>query len=896
MFNLRKDIEKYGNKPPYASEMYGIFQPLLGWESKLTKQWIQQGGSVFSQLNPQIMRILNANISPGPTAIGHDQLNDIVALPLVPGTERSPYKVSLTKDFNSELFKLLLDKVKFFVQNNNGRLPADDEWRSIIKELNLKNENEGALRQINQNLYAKLSRNQLLEVLKYESQLAKFLLIYMDSPDINDLSKLFAVQNVAPLSELFQPNDPLVHMNDPLATIDPKSKNASLAPVGYVDLFRQYFFDLGTFLGEPVEHIWLSPGTTIELYEISTRKSTIERSQETFSESYIQSESDTTNKDEISDAIKTENKNNTKFGMTASTSGTTIFSEASASISYGLETSQSIAKETMHKQSKEQTQKLSSEIKQSYKSVFKTVVETTDTKSRRHIMSNPGTDLINIELRRKMRRVGVQMQHIGKRLCWQMFIDDPGSALGLAELVHYSESAKASFIAGPSFIPDPVNIPMKLTVSFPYMPVLDYHDNSVLYVYQGPADGDVNKPILGIIGEIKFNGLTRDDDSQLIIEYRCRLDAAPKPDYKLEESSIQLVKVPPGQKAVIREIIVENGDTLRIILDQVHFNGQNAVNLDFALTYIPTDAAKQSVKAQNAAIQSKYDTDKAEYDEATRKSYVAAVRERIKVASKITQRPSWDLREEERTVVYRRLIKRLMMGSWGKNDAPVIDEANQKLAHVRSEIVKSLFDVDNMLYFVAPEWWMPRLHPSQLNAQPASGQPTPYTLTKNDILSFEGDGRRQDDYYITEESSPARMGSSLGWLLQLDGDNLRNAFLNAPWVKAMIPIRPGRETAALNWLKSIEGHENDGWENPYLGTEIEYAGKKVGEVLEAIADDLQKKNSDFEYVLASDEVYEHGFNLMEHSFEDAPFFSQTISILPTDQIVAVEYKPTDLEE
>ena len=42
-------------------------------------------------------------------------------------------------------------------------------------------------------------------------------------------------------------------------------------------------------------------------------------------------------------------------------------------------------------------------------------------------------------------------------------------------------------------------------------------------------------------------------------------------------------------------------------------------------------------------------------------------------------------------------------------------------------------------------------------------------------------------------------------MLQLDGDNLRNAFLNAPWVKAVIPIRPGKEEAAINWLQGVEG-------------------------------------------------------------------------------------------
>ena len=41
------------------------------------------------------------------------------------------------------------------------------------------------------------------------------------------------------------------------------------------------------------------------------------------------------------------------------------------------------------------------------------------------------------------------------------------------------------------------------------------------------------------------------------------------------------------------------------------------------------------------------------------------------------------------------------------------------------------------------------------------------------------DDAERDNYYITEDSEPAKLGSSLGWLLQLDGDNMRNAFLNA---------------------------------------------------------------------------------------------------------------------
>jgi hypothetical protein len=98
--------------------------------------------------------------------------------------------------------------------------------------------------------------------------------------------------------------------------------------------------------------------------------------------------------------------------------------------------------------------------------------------------------------------------------------------------------------------------------------------------------------------------------------------------------------------------------------------------------------------------------------------------------------------------------------------------------------------------------------------------------------------------------------------MQLDDDNLRNAFLNAPWVKAVIPIRPGRETAALNWLRAIEGHEDDGWDTPDLGAgpeDAEFAGKTIGEVLTIIAERMS--------ATADVSVFENGFDPLAGGFD-----------------------------
>jgi hypothetical protein len=175
---------------------------------------------------------------------------------------------------------------------------------------------------------------------------------------------------------------------------------------------------------------------------------------------------------------------------------------------------------------------------------------------------------------------------------------------------------------------------------------------------------------------------------------------------------------------------------------------------------------------------------------------------------------------------------------------------------------------------------------------------------------------RVDNYYITEESKPAKLGSSLGWLLQLDGDNLRNAFLNAPWVKAVIPIRPGKERAAMNWLQRLHVEGTDGLDDQYLApaaelAQIPHSGPVVtlrdainhlcAVVANKHADSLKVDRyptdeiNDDNRVSATpiDKVYEHGFYPLQGGFRATPgggfeVFDQWVEVLPTDQVVPVE--------
>jgi len=137
----------------------------------------------------------------------------------------------------------------------------------------------------------------------------------------------------------------------------------------------------------------------------------------------------------------------------------------------------------------------------------------------------------------------------------------------------------------------------------------------------------------------------------------------------------------------------------------------------------------------------------------------------IEARHRVRARPAADLRDEERYEMLRRMVAEGFGGSAA--DAP---------APVEIELFHRYFDLSAMFYYVHPAWWRPRVR---------------------------GAG---EDYEITDESLPVPYGSSLGWVIQLDGDRRRNEFLNSPWVRVGIPMRPGLERGAFGWLADhIEG-------------------------------------------------------------------------------------------
>lgn len=862
---MKLNLDEFQETLPYASELFGVYQPLLGWRSKMIQRRVDNGRlrGLIAVTGFGLSRFKAV-----PPAVGTNEPGALTVPLLI-----DPPVLPIAPVLDSCVARHVLQAVR------DAKKPID--WKSL---LNVRMLNEaltvsksdidfffvGNMPKVSPEVLPYLVREQMADrdaasLLQRESKVAGYL--------------FWLANNYTPALDLYfnVPKQGLwetLTWSDPSAIFGQAMLKAVLSPIGIIHLFRQYFFEFTSFLGNPVGHVWVSPGTTVELFEISTRKQVIERTMEVATESTQKSESATTSQDELSDAVRDENKSDSKFGFTAEARYSVPTFEASASSSLNLDSSRSTSRETTHKQMRNQSEKLSSEMKRSFKSTFRTSTEITDTNSKRYVIQNSTDQLVNYELRRKMRVIGVQAQDISTQLCWQVYVDDAGRDLGVAELVHIAQPPDLSSLQRPDA---PVGQESKTV------------DVSIQFAYENTPDSEGHEmDVIFYDGDDKEGGANNNDKIVWQRDYKAD---PPGPGYTMDA---HLDWVSNHTSVVGAEVTrIDQTGKFRITLHEVNFDDKPSLPFKVTTYWSAPPISADQQKAYDDALKA-YDVEKARL---IKEAYMNSIRDRIKQASQIRLRPSDDLREEERTVVYRRLIGQL------------VTAGDPKDRHVTTELIRSLFDVEKMLYFVAPEWWAPRLHQSHesLGATP---------LTADDKVSWGGAGERADNYYITDQSDPARFGASLGWLLQLDGDTMRNAFLNSPWVKAVIPIRPGKEMDALAWLQKAHVEGADGLDALYDAAQEELnkikppAGQNVTirDALEYLAKQVAAQNTTANQpapspydpaknVLPTETVFEHGFYPLQGSFklqQDAlKVFTQWVEILPTDQIVAITYKPED---
>lgn len=224
-------------------------------------------------------------------------------------------------------------------------------------------------------------------------------------------------------------------------------------------------------------------------------------------------------------------------------------------------------------------------------------------------------------------------------------------------------------------------------------------------------------------------------------------DEAPAPHNELDLGS----SWDPGTRTYTAKIAVLPGDS-------------PTVQVAFSYTWKPSDKVMADWQAQRDAAAAKITQDLLAQQFEQHKTLITE-------RSKIKSRPANDLRREERYEVMNRMVSYL----FGRGDDP------SEPTPLEIEYFHRFFEIGAIFTYNHPSWWKPR-------------------------FSSKTVGLQREAYEITAESEPAPLGSSLGWLLQLDGDSRRNEFLNSPWARVCVPMQAGREREAIQWLaKHLEG-------------------------------------------------------------------------------------------
>lgn len=891
------DLTDYTSVLPYASEMFGVYQPMIGWRSSRIQQRLRLG---LLDRQRALLRCFTTNFAGlSDASFKADCVAEIKKIDIgVLATIR------LIKTHDSILMQSIAQHL------HNETPPEDEAWKEFVnadflrkllasdvsRHYSTEYQNQcrqlrsGAIVVLNPQTAEKALADNFKQRINEESAIAGALRGLFQKKLYQQIQSLFYK---AQPTDLGATNDQIASMlqsDDPFATFDPKRdiKNVSLSPLGIVHLFRQYFFELDTFLGTPTAHIWLSPGSTVELIEVSTRRIYTERNVEQSTETTQKTESSTTDRDELSEAVKQDNKSDLKLGASLTVNQSWGTGNATATGTLNMDTTQDTARETTHKRMREQAQKLSSEIKQSYKSSFRTVTENTDVSSKRYTLANTTPNLINYELRRKMRQVGVQVQDIGTYLCWETFIDEPGRELGIANLVNIAKPA------------DLTSVPIQTDIAIP-------PDKAVLFTTNLTWNYDDNRQYNGPDGYLPMT----------------TINVPPAPDGYVVLNPDGLIDVFQvsgtgedfsGTWAFKGKLIGSSQITVGPFIESDGVEWDSTINfvVGGVVMFTLGPAKRKEISDANVAAVTAGKAATLENERKTQEAFLTAAKLRVEEASGINIRKYEDLREEERIIVYRKLIGSLMSSSLYKLPEST---TNDRTRHTLSELINSIFDIDKMLYFVAPEWWKPRQHYHQYLATGRNDQIFAQNLTNWSDLEA-----RMDNYYITSKSQYARMGSSLGWLLQLDGDDMRNAFLNAPWVKAVMPIRPGKELEASNWLQQVNVEGTDGLTDLYhapanelkvIATELGITQVTIADAIKSLCAQVALKHkeslkvgrypkeeiNDDNKVSATpiDKVYEHGFYPLKGGFraitsEAYEVFDQWVEVLPTDQVVPVEVK------
>lgn len=531
-----------------------------------------------------------------------------------------------------------------------------------------------------------------------------------------------------------------------------------LSPIGIAHFYRQLYFYLSEGAGPIEQAFTVAPNETLEIVTETIRRQSHEEVYEQGSETVSEAAVESRNVDEVSDKVASMVQRDSSLaissGVSIEASGGVGVYNFGASGNFGLNSTLSQSaqstSEIAKKRLKEVTKRASERITKTFSLKVRDTTDFTTTNMQRRVLENKTAQPVNYGLRRVFNRIRVKVQDLGPNLVWQLYVSEPGVGLARSRFVHFAEGAPVSHPSEPPGIrPRPTG---------------------------GVERGTTN-------AQLKRNTAKSLSDP---MAFAVTLAIIVPPDRKITAVSIESVTdlehlgkedLAPSPTGASGAGTLATG-VYRVDLGVLPGDAES-VSVTYQYLFDPSDELIDAWKQEYEAAQTKFRQQDAEDREKALREQFDRSKALIAEKSKIRPRPSAALRKEERYEILNRMISHLFKPSGTRqNGAP---------APIEIELFHRYFDVEAMFFFLHPSWWVPR---------------------------YAGKASRFDrpGYEISAESEPARLGSSLGWAIQLDGDDRRNEFINSPWVRTCLPIRKGREREAIAWL--AEHIESDAGYDP----------------------------------------------------------------------------------
>jgi len=243
---MKIDFEKFKQTLPYSSELYGVYQPLLGWKSKRIVRRRRLG---FFDINNSLVSGIASRMKPVFDVSHFPDQREFDVKSISIATFRKSPDVVLNPGIDSYITKLIFDKII----KNEMDINEDGIWDKLVStEALLEVLKEAAKdgmywsQQVTQILDEKSTSNANDQTMQDSPKIIDSLL-GRESVIAGTLSHMFQNKMFSQLRKLFQSSEPLANIDamlqmnsliDPLESFDPKSDldNVCLSPLGMIHL------------------------------------------------------------------------------------------------------------------------------------------------------------------------------------------------------------------------------------------------------------------------------------------------------------------------------------------------------------------------------------------------------------------------------------------------------------------------------------------------------------------------------------------------------------------------------------------------------------------------------------------------------------------------------------